>query len=166
MKAIAAITKNGVMGQHSSTDLPWERQRDDMQWFRKMTTDKSLVVGPKTYQSIRALPRRQFEVVKMGDLSLTCEGSLRAVWDISMFDNGVPDLLQSDDFFLAGGGWLYGQLLPECTELYLTVFDFELDLGKDALYFPYTFHALNQMFPYCQPIETLEKGTIFLYRKR
>ena len=57
MKAIAAVSQNGVIGKNG--DLPW-RISGDLQWFKKITMGHVLLMGRKTWQSLpKALPGRE-----------------------------------------------------------------------------------------------------------
>ena len=48
IKIISGISYNKVIGRNNS--LPWEGSyKEDMAYFRKMTTDSTVIMGRKTY---------------------------------------------------------------------------------------------------------------------
>lgn len=63
MKLIAAISLNNVIGKNNT--LPWAKPwPEDLKRFRKLTTNTSIIMGRKTFESIgRALPNRQNIVI-------------------------------------------------------------------------------------------------------
>ena len=53
---IVAVSKNWVIGKNN--DIPW-KSKEDMKYFRKVTTGGIIIMGYKTFQSIgRKLPNR------------------------------------------------------------------------------------------------------------
>ena len=55
-KAIAAMSENRVIGQGNK--IPWHLP-EDFKWFKKMTTGNVVVMGRKTFESLKgALPNR------------------------------------------------------------------------------------------------------------
>lgn len=53
MRAIVAIDENGVMGLNGG--LPWSN-KDDMNFFTMMTLGQDVIMGRKTYESLRIKP--------------------------------------------------------------------------------------------------------------
>lgn len=47
---IAAMTEDGIIGVGGG--LPWPNQREDMAFFRRQTTGKTVIMGRKTYTTI------------------------------------------------------------------------------------------------------------------
>lgn len=72
---VAAIGENGVIGREGQ--LPW-RLRSDLQHFKKLTLNRPVVMGRKTYESIgRLLPQRT-NIVLTRDLGLVAPGAVLA----------------------------------------------------------------------------------------
>lgn len=164
MIALAAITNNFVMGQKSNTDLPWPKQKDDLSWFKEMTMGKNLLVGPKTFNTIRHLKGRNFYVFVNDEITIQQDNVLGVV-NFELLAEEQQKKFDSDDMVLAGGSWLYAKLLAKCTKLYLTIFDFSLDLGENALYFPWSNVELRNLFPKQREYRRVENGTIFEYSR-
>ncbi|MGB0259541.1 MAG: dihydrofolate reductase [Coraliomargarita sp.] len=110
-KAIAAMAENRVIG--NGGDIPWHIPAD-FKWFKETTMGGILVMGRKTYDSIgRPLPGRDTYVLSRQPREIT---------GVHSFTNlEVLDHLETDKtIWIAGGGEIYAQMLPKCSELYLS----------------------------------------------
>ncbi len=110
---IAAVADNGVIGIDNR--LPWHLP-GDLQWFKRQTLGKPIVMGRRTFQSIgRPLPGRENIVVSRDpDFRATgCQvvGSLDEALEAA---SGAPEVM------IIGGAELYRQTLPRAQRLYLT----------------------------------------------
>lgn len=135
MKAILSVDINWGIGCEGRL---LERVPEDMRFFKYTTLGKVVVMGRETFDS---LPGRQplkdrINIVMTTDKSLnipgvTVCGSLGELFDeLSKYPG--------DDIFVIGGESLYRQLLPYCSEVYVTKFNkaYEADrhfpdLGKE-----------------------------------
>lgn len=110
-KAIAAMSENRVIGNQG--DIPWHLP-EDFKWFKKTTMGQILVMGRKTYQSIgRPLPGRQTYVLSRQSQPIP---GVQLLADLAELEQLQTELT----VWIAGGGEIYRQLLPRCSELYLT----------------------------------------------
>ncbi len=110
-KAIAAMAENRVIGNNG--DIPWHLP-EDFKWFKKTTMGQILVMGRKTYESIgRPLPGRQTFVLSRQPRDIQ---GVHSFTDLDMLDHLETDKV----IWIAGGGEIYRQMLPRCSELYLT----------------------------------------------
>lgn len=172
MIAIAAVSQNFVMGNVSQPkQLPFGKQKDDLRFFKEKTIGKNLLVGPKTFETISHLKERNFYIVANHDKEIPSNGWLNnpkvlGIVDSTLFtndDHPAINMFQTEKFIVAGGAWLYEKTIPYCSELYLTVFDFEVDLREDNLYFPFLRYELNKLFKTVTKVRRLEQGTIYHY---
>ena len=119
---IVARSQNGAIGQ--SGRIPW-RLRDDMRFFREMTTGNTVVMGRKTFESIgRPWPERR-NVVVTRDKQFQPDGV-----DVVHSPEGALALpLGPDDgeIFVIGGQQIYEALLPHTDVVYLTQVDAVVD---------------------------------------
>ena len=108
------MDENRVMGRGNR--LPW-RLPADLRHFRKLTLDKPILMGRRTWESLPGLlPRRRHIVVTRdaGYIAPGCElvsspeAALRAVWD-------EPEVL------VVGGAELYAATLAHAHRMYLTL---------------------------------------------
>ncbi|WP_444907059.1 dihydrofolate reductase [Microbulbifer sp. SSSA008] len=129
---IAAVARNGAIGKDN--ELPW-RISGDLQFFKRTTMGKPVVMGRKTFESIgRPLPGRVnivitrnadwvadgVEVVQSLDKALSLAQSCAK-------DSGATEVM------VIGGAQIYRQALPLAARLYVTEVDANID--GDA-YFP------------------------------
>ena len=124
---IAAIARNGVIGKDG--DLPW-RLPEDLKHFKRTTSGHAVIMGRKTYDSIRRpLPkRRNIVVTRRTDTEFP--GCERA----SSLDEAIALARNTDPCpFIIGGASLYEEALPIATELHLTTID---DDVEGDTYFP------------------------------
>ncbi len=117
---IAAMAKNRVIGKDNQ--MPWHMPAD-LAHFKKVTMDKPVVMGRKTYESIgRLLPGRQ-NVIVTRDASYQVDGALMC----SSLEDALAKLSSAEDIMIIGGGNIYQQMLPKADKLHLTFIDLETD---------------------------------------
>ena len=108
------MDKNRVIGINNS--LPWKLPVD-MQWFRKNTLGKPIVMGRKTFESFgaRALPQRK-NIIITRDPTYKAEGA-EVVHSIEDALKAAGDV---EEVMVIGGANLYEQMLPKADRLYIT----------------------------------------------
>ncbi|WP_263080754.1 dihydrofolate reductase [Endozoicomonas sp. Mp262] len=116
---IAAVAENNAIGINNK--MPWYLP-GDLRYFKAVTMGKPIIMGRKTFESLRKpLPGRT-NIVITRDKSYSIEGArvvhsledaLSLAEDIAMID-GVQELM------VIGGGEIYRQALPKAGRLYLT----------------------------------------------
>lgn len=128
LSMIAAMSQNRVIGKDNA--MPWHLP-DDLQWFKRQTTGKPVIMGRKTFESLgcRPLPNRQNIVISRQEelnypvpVFASVEQALAAV----KVDN-------PQEVVIIGGGQLYQQLLHQVDRLYLTLINAEIE---GDTYFP------------------------------
>ena len=143
MKAIAAMTRNRVIGNHGT--IPWHLP-EDFRWFKQATLGGAVLMGRKTFDSIgRPLPGRLNLVVTRGGI-VTDSPDVAAVRDLAAFR---PEDYAPREVWVIGGAEIYTQTLPRCAELYLSLLD--RDAEGDA-FFPafepdFQFAEVVQRYP-------------------
>lgn len=118
---IWAMADNRVIGIDNR--LPWKLPAD-MQWFRKQTMGKPIVMGRLTFESFGARPlpgRRNLIVSRNPDYRAegaevfeSLEAALAAAGD-------------SEEVMVIGGASLYAQALPHADRLYMTLVHAEVE---------------------------------------
>ncbi len=125
MKAIAAMSVNRVIGAEGK--IPW-RLPEDMKFFKRTTLGHVVLMGRKTFESLgKPLPGREHWVVSR---TADFEG-VRMIRDLAE----IAEPEDGREVFLIGGGELYGELLPRCGELFLTLVKREVE--GDAFFPPF-----------------------------
>ena len=126
---IVAMTPAGVIGRAGS--LPWHLP-SELQFFKRTTMGKPIIMGRKTYESIgRPLPGRTNIIISRNP-AFQADGcqvftSLEAALD------AARKLTPESEAMLIGGAELYQQALPLANRIYLTLVEAELE---GDTYFP------------------------------
>jgi dihydrofolate reductase len=117
---IVAASTNNVIG--AAGELPW-RLSSDLQHFKRVTMDKPIVMGRKTWESIgRALPGRQ-NIVVTRQPGYTADGC-----DVvTSIEDAIAVAGEVEEVMVIGGSQIYDLALPEAERLYLTRVHAEVD---------------------------------------
>jgi dihydrofolate reductase len=113
---IVAMTRDRVIGQGGT--LPWDLPQD-RQLFRELTTGNTVIMGRKTYESIkRPLPKRCNIVLSR---TLT---NLRGVTLCHSFPAALENARRfGQPVFVIGGAGLYHEALPAAAALHISWVD-------------------------------------------
>ena len=128
---VVALSNNNVIG--IDNDLPWNL-KTDLSHFKKYTTNKIIVMGRKTYESIgRPLPNRVNYIVSntIKDLDgasifKSTEEALESAKEVCNKDDNY------DEIVIIGGGYLFRDTLSISNKLVLTNVD--CDIEGDVFY--------------------------------
>jgi dihydrofolate reductase len=123
---IAAIAANNVIG--SDNTLPW-RLGADLQRFRRLTTNHTIVMGRKTFESLGRLLPQRIHVVLSRDPAFAPPGVVAA----SSLSEALTHCTADDEVFVIGGADIYRLALPLAQRLQLT--EIQRDFAGDA-HFP------------------------------
>ncbi|KGE15500.1 dihydrofolate reductase [Sphingobacterium deserti] len=110
---IVAAAENNAIGKDNK--MLWHLP-DDFRYFKNQTTDHSIVMGRKTYDSMgEALPNRR-NIVLTRDEEWTAEEV-----DVANSINEVLTYCRDErEVFIIGGGNIYKQWLPHANKILLT----------------------------------------------
>ncbi|SEA10098.1 dihydrofolate reductase [Microbulbifer marinus] len=123
---IAAVARNGAIGRDN--ELPW-RLSGDLQFFKRTTLGKPVVMGRKTFESIgRPLPGRSNIVISRNpdwcangvESAPTLEAALQKAQQYAAE-------VAATEVMVIGGAQIYRQALPLAERLYVTEVDAEVD---------------------------------------
>lgn len=110
---VAAVADNGVIGRDNR--LPWHLPAD-LAHFKRLTLDKTIVMGRRTWESLPApLPRRR-HIVLSNDPGFRPEGCVVA----GSLDAAIASAGPVAELLIVGGAGLYAEALPRADCLYLT----------------------------------------------
>ena len=117
---VVAMDEQGLIGRDN--DLPW-RLSADLQYFRRNTMGKPILMGRKTHESIgRALPGRQNIVVS----SLT-DYQAEGCDVVNSIEAALKLAADADEIMVIGGSSLFEQMFDTVDKLYLTRVHAELE---------------------------------------
>tara|TARA_B100000965_G_C19450872_1_gene695188 strand:+ start:190 stop:696 length:507 start_codon:yes stop_codon:yes gene_type:complete len=122
---VVALSNNNVIGVDN--DLPWNLKAD-LSHFKEYTTNKIIVMGRKTYQSIgRPLPNR---------INIVVSNTVNAI-EGAIVSNSIDNAIESakelclekslDEIVIIGGGYLFRDTLPITNKLIITRVDCDID---------------------------------------
>ena len=120
MKLIVAVAKNWAIGYKGNLlfDLP-----DDMAFFKEKTMGRVVVMGRKTLMSFpEGKPlKNRVNIVLTRDENFKAEDCLV----VNSYDDLFEELkkYEDDDVYLIGGGKIYNDLYPYCSEALITKVD-------------------------------------------
>lgn len=120
LTGIVAISKNGIIGKDGG--LPWSFP-NDLKLFRRITNGHPVVMGRKTYESIRKLlPSRQ-NIILTRDKNYKVEGAtiIHDPSDIYHIEN-----LKSNRIFIIGGASIYQAYFSHISEWYVSRVHYEV----------------------------------------
>jgi dihydrofolate reductase len=108
MSSDRAIGKDG--------HLPW-RLPPDLKRFKELTGHDDVLVGRKTWESIKALPGRQLIV-----LSKTLDAATIGLWNLKVVSTieSATSLCETETLWIAGGQSIYEVYLPLVDKMFLT----------------------------------------------
>ena len=130
---IAARGRNNVIGREG--DLPW-RLKDDMAFFKKMTTGSPIVMGRRTWESLPVRPLKNREnIVLTRDWTYAADGA-RVYSSFPAAINTARAIARrqgAHEVYVIGGAMIYEAALPYADRIYMT----EVDATPEGdVYFP------------------------------
>ena len=109
---VVAVSQNGVIGKDGK--LPWHFS-SDLQFFKKLTTGHTVIMGRKTFDSIgKALPNRENIVISRERHSPV------AGVEFATSVKAALEHAKKGEIFIIGGASIYGETLPLVDGIYLT----------------------------------------------
>jgi len=126
---IAAITPTRVMGKNNQ--LPWQMPAD-LQYFKKVTLGKPVIMGRKTYESIgKPLPGRK-NIIITQNKNFSAPPECQIVHSVAEA-LALDSIKDCEEVCVIGGSKIFELTLPLADYLYLTFI--EADISGDV-YFP------------------------------
>lgn len=119
LSVIVAVAENLVVGKNNA--LPWHLS-EDLQYFKRTTLGKPIVMGRKTFESIgRPLPGRTNIVISRNPdyfaqgikIVSSLEQAFQLVEDTALIDD-------SQELMVIGGAAIYAAAIPVADRLYVT----------------------------------------------
>jgi dihydrofolate reductase len=116
---VAAIGENNVIGRDGG--LPW-RLKSDLAHFRKLTLNRPVVMGRKTYESIGKPLKGRSNIVLTSDLGLAVPGGVLATSMDAALAYARKDAEQRgvDEIMVIGGSDVFAACMPMADRLEIT----------------------------------------------
>jgi len=123
---IAAMAKDRLIGVNNS--LPWKLPAD-MQWFRKHTLGKPIIMGRKTFESFggRTLPDRT-NIIITRDKNYSVDADVVIVHNIdAALEAAANSASTVEEAMIIGGASFYEQMLERADRFYVTKVEGEFE---------------------------------------
>jgi len=127
-----AVSNNNVIGVDN--DLPWNL-KNDLAHFKKYTSNKIIIMGRKTYESIgRPLPNRTNFVISRTVTEIPGAYVFNNLEDaIDKAKQKNKDLGLESEVVIIGGGYLFRETMNSFNKLVITRVDCDID---GDIYYP------------------------------
>ncbi|MDR3596181.1 dihydrofolate reductase [Clostridium sp.] len=113
---IVAVAKDNVIGKDNK--LLWHIS-EDLKRFKRITTNKKMIMGRKTFQSLPGiLPNREHIIITRDKNFIIDSDKVEIVHDLSSLLEMYSKC--QEEIFIIGGAEIYKQFLPYAQKLYLT----------------------------------------------
>tara|TARA_B100000035_G_C20820109_1_gene473847 strand:- start:111 stop:614 length:504 start_codon:yes stop_codon:yes gene_type:complete len=122
---VVALSNNNVIGVNN--DLPWNLKKD-LAHFKNYTTNKIILMGRKTYESIgRPLPNRINFVVSSTLKNIEGAHVFKSTKEALLKAKNLCDEADYKEIVIIGGGYLFRETLEIANKLVLTRVDCDID---------------------------------------
>jgi dihydrofolate reductase len=139
--AIFACDDNWGIGKNNS--LPWPHNSDDLKWFKNCTSESTVVMGRKTWESlpVKPLPKRNNIVCSTNDLSHFPGAD--AVMNINAITQVLPHMSDKSKWII-GGAQLFESCIDIIDEIWLSriegTYNCDTFLSKDLVLTKFEFY--------------------------
>ncbi len=116
---IVAVSENGVIGRNGG--LPW-RLSSDLKTFRRLTMDKPIIMGRRTFQSIGKPLDGRDNIVVTRDPTFEAAGvsTCETVSDALTLARVLATTRGAEEIMVIGGESVFEPALPVADRIYLT----------------------------------------------
>ncbi|MGH6663436.1 MAG: dihydrofolate reductase [Pseudolabrys sp.] len=116
---VAAIGENNVIG--SDGRLPW-RLKSDLQHFKRLTLNRPVIMGRKTYESIGKPLKDRTNIVLTRNLGVIVPGGVLATSTNAAFDYARNDAVKRgvDEIMVIGGSDVFADTIDRASRLEIT----------------------------------------------
>ncbi len=117
---IVAVAENGVIGRNGK--LPW-RLSSDLKTFRRLTMGKPIVMGRKTFESLKGPLDGRDNIVLTRDPHFEPEGVsvVDSFGDAMTLSRTLATARGADEIMIIGGADVFRSALPQADRIYWTV---------------------------------------------
>ena len=119
---VAAVdSKNGI-GLNGK--MPWGHIREDMEFFRGLTTGSTVIMGRVTFESLgnKPLPNRK-NIVISSEANVAYYFKYDNLFYESSLENALLRLLNEEQIFIIGGESIYKKAIDYADRIFLTHID-------------------------------------------
>ncbi|MDF2365965.1 dihydrofolate reductase [Sneathiella sp.] len=132
LSAMVAVSENQVIGIDNG--LPW-RLSNDLKWFKKVTMEKPIIMGRKTFESLPGLLPGRPHIVITRDPDFSVDGAVvvHSLKDALIAGEEAAQQIGAEEMVIIGGAEIYRQAMEKLDLIYLTRVHTEIE---GDTYFP------------------------------
>jgi dihydrofolate reductase len=122
IKIVVACDNDHNIGRNG--DMPWEKVKKDLKHFKDLTSQKIILMGSKTFQSLGSKPlpnRTNIVLTSNPDFLLPIQNQYPNLVLFKSFDELSEFKL--DELYIIGGASIYNHFWDKADELYITRID-------------------------------------------
>jgi len=152
---IVAKSQNDIIG--SSNQIPWHLP-EDLKRFKNLTTNTSVIMGRKTYDSIgKPLPNRLNIVI-----SRNPDNSNTDILMVNSLDDALLKAPKDKQVFIIGGGQIYKEAIDKNIADVIHVTDVLIDIDGDTVFpkIPSNYSIVEES----EVLVSTKNGTKYIYR--
>jgi len=123
---IVAVDKNGAIGKGGK--LPWHYSAD-MKFFKETTTGNAVVMGHKTWLSLKKPLPNRLNIVLSRKSEIESQDAVLVLRDVDSVLSAAKDL--TTDLYVIGGEQIYREFLPHIDRWIVTEVPLTIE-GADA----------------------------------
>lgn len=119
LSMIIARDLNGNIGKGNK--IPWDC-KNDMQWFKKVTGDKGLIVGRKTFEGLPKVVRDRVALVLTNSRELNYFTGNNSEFYLNLNQSiaFVEGFCDESEMIVIGGAQIYKEFMPYVSKIYLS----------------------------------------------
>ena len=122
LSIIVAVAKNNAIGKDNK--LLWHIP-DDLKRFKHLTTNKTIIMGRKTFESLNGVLPNRKHVILSRDKDFSVDNkSVEIAYDVEELKKYIES---EEEHFVIGGAMIYKLLLPYVNKMYITKVDCEFE---------------------------------------
>jgi dihydrofolate reductase len=143
MELIIAMSKNNIIGKNE--DLPW-RIPEDLKHFREITLGNIVVMGRKTFESLKGKPLDgRINIVVTSSIETSSIESNLFFCNITEIAELIKYLQEKTGkkVFIIGGSQIYKHFMDQCSVFHITLVDIIIDGDTSA---PFSLGELEDNF--------------------
>lgn len=143
LNLVVAVDKNGIMAKDGA--IPW-KCKEDLKWFKTLTTGHCLVLGRKTFESFgKPLPNRRHMVLSR----MSEHADDNQVIYFRDMDSLLSACEEQKKYYVVGGREIYDHVLSKYAnyvdKVYVSEIDADVECDGACLYFPFK-HLCSEYF--------------------
>lgn len=151
------MTPTRLIGR-ANGEMPWKLP-EDMKLFKGYTTGKTVVMGRKTFDTIKKPLKDRRNIVISGDPGWWRDDvTVVRPKNGSLMEGLIEVVDYHEDIVIIGGGQIYTEFLPEMTELHVSTIYGQFDSYLNDVYFPEEFSEHFNRYIFIRRFDAFEYG--------